>query len=83
MKTKLFEDYHTLGHNEQATYLMGLLEVLDVQRRRHGTYNEAAESRRQTTVCYTLPDGTGEFKRVCKATFLSTFAISPKKFNFW
>lgn len=79
MKTKLFEDYHTLGHNEQATYLMGLLEVLDVQRRRHGTYNEAAESRRQTTVCYTLPDGTGEFKRVCKATFLSTFAISPKK----
>ncbi|KAG8265899.1 hypothetical protein J6590_083713 [Homalodisca vitripennis] len=29
---------------------MGLLEVLDVQRRHHGTYNEAAESRRQTTV---------------------------------
>ncbi|KAG8302101.1 hypothetical protein J6590_037480 [Homalodisca vitripennis] len=63
MKTKLFEDYHTLDHNEQATYLMGLLEVLDVQRRRHGTYNEAAESRWQTKVCYTLADGTGEFKR--------------------
>lgn len=46
MKTQLFEEYRQPDLNQQGNYLMGLIEVLPIQRRRHRTYNEDAESRR-------------------------------------
>lgn len=79
MKHQLFMAYHKLDLNQQGNYLMGLIEVLPVQRRRHGMYGDAPLSRTQSTVSYTLPDGTGNFKKVCKNTFLNIFGISSKK----
>ena len=79
MKLKLFDLYRDLELNEQGSYLMGLLQVLPVQRRRHGSYDDSAESRRQCTVAFAVPDGQGNVKRVCKKTFLEIFAISPQK----
>lgn len=79
MKVKLFESYHKLGLNEQGSYLMGLLQVLPIQRRRHGSYDESSESRRQCTISFIVPDGQGNLKKVCKKTFMEIFAISPQK----
>lgn len=76
---KLFEQYHTLDLNSQGSYLMGLVETLPVQRRRHGTYEDSSVSRRQSTVSYTVPDGEGNLKRVCKKTFMNIFSISSQK----
>ncbi|KAL4126409.1 hypothetical protein QTP88_010631 [Uroleucon formosanum] len=79
MKKKLFEDFYKLGINEQRSYLMGLMHILPIQRRRHGNYDDPVESRRQSTISFTVPDGDGDLKRVCKKTFLDIFAISPQK----
>jgi hypothetical protein len=79
MKTTLFEAYRKLTDNEQRTYLAGLITLLPVNRRRHGQYESAADSRRQNSLTFSLPDGAGQFARVCKRTFLETFVISPAK----
>lgn len=79
MKLKLFEGYHSLDLNQQGNYLMGLIDILPVQRRRHGSYDDVLQSRRQATVSYLVPDGSGDFKKVCKNTFLNIFGISSKK----
>lgn len=79
IKKKLFDAYHELGLNEQGSYLLGLVDILPITRRRHGTYEGPESSRRQTTISYRLPDGEGDFVKVCKKTFLNIFAISPQK----
>ncbi|XP_072397900.1 uncharacterized protein [Diabrotica undecimpunctata] len=79
MKIKLFDLYHGLELNEQGSYLMGLLQVLPIQRRRNGSSGDSSESRRQCTVAFFVPDGKGNVKIVCKKTFLEIFAISPQK----
>lgn len=58
---------------------MGLIEILPIQRRRHGSYDSPNESRRQATVSYIIPDASGCMKKVCKKTFISIFGISPRK----
>lgn len=79
MMLALFESYYKLGMNEQGSYLMSLMQILPVQRRRHGNYEEAAQSRRQCTVSFTVPDGQGNLTRVCKKTFMETFDVRPQK----
>ncbi|KAI4463873.1 dna-directed rna polymerases i ii and iii subunit rpabc2 [Holotrichia oblita] len=59
--------------------LMNLISVLQVSGRCHGTYNDPAESHRQGTMTYTVPDGTGRMVRVCKTTFMGIFAVSKVK----
>ncbi|KAK7874093.1 hypothetical protein R5R35_004637 [Gryllus longicercus] len=78
-KMLLFNDFYKADHNKQQNYLLGLLQVKHVSRRRHGQYNDPAESRRQTTVLYTVPNGNGEIVQVCKKTFCNTFAVSGKR----
>ena len=78
-KEKLFMDFYTLGAHEQGTYLMGLMEIIPVQRRRHGNYTVPEESRRQSTIIYTVPDGSGNTVQVCSATFKGIFALGSKR----
>ena len=78
-KTFLFTDYYKIAdHAKQKTYLMGLIQICKVDRRRHGKYENAEESRRQSTVCYTVPNGKGEHIQVCRQTFSNIFALSHK-----
>lgn len=50
-----------------------------VQRRRHGSYAEPNESRRQATAFYHVPNGKGENVQVCRQTFLNIFAITKSQ----
>lgn len=63
----------------QATFLMGLVSICAVQRRRHGSYEDEQNSRRQATICYSLSNGDGKCLRVCKKSFQDTFAVSDKR----
>ena len=68
-----------MGDNiKQYSYLMGLINVTNVVRRRHGTYEEPESSRRQATVFFTLPDGKGNVVQVCKKTFLDVHGITKR-----
>ncbi|CAG9820682.1 unnamed protein product [Phaedon cochleariae] len=75
----LFELYYKLEMNERESYLMDLIQILPVQRRRHGTFNEEAESRGQCTMSSTVLDGQGNLTRVCKKTSMEIFDIQPQK----
>lgn len=61
MKTKLNKEFTQLDGNAQGNYLFGLIDVLPVARRRFKTYEVPEESRRQSSVSYTIPDGKGGF----------------------
>lgn len=60
---------------------MGLIQLSRIKRRRHGNYVASEESRRQTTVCYILPNEEGEFLQVCKKTFMETFDVTRKRLD--
>jgi len=66
-KKLLFNDFYALKNNcKQNSYLMGLMIITPVKRMRHGKYNDPKDSRRQVTVCFSMPDGTGNIIQVCK-----------------
>jgi hypothetical protein len=60
------------------TYLMRLIEIAQIQRRRNGTYVKPSASRRQCSGVFLLPDNEGGHLQVCKKTFRETFGISAK-----
>lgn len=79
-KVILFQQFYEMQDNaKQNSYLMGLLNVCPVKRRRHGGYETPDASRRQATVYFTLPNGTGNVVQVCKQTFLQIFGISRRR----
>ena len=55
------------------------MQITPIKRRRHGTYTDASESRRQATVYYTIPDGQGDLVQVCRGTFSEIFSLTQKK----
>lgn len=55
------------------------MQVVEINRRRHGTYLDPRDSRRQTTICYTVPNGKGQHLQVCRKVFSEIFAISHHK----
>lgn len=57
---------------------MGLITVVSVKRRQHGTYDEPENSRRQCTYKFVLPNGKGGFFQVCWNTFMKTFGTTKK-----
>ncbi|KAG8291513.1 hypothetical protein J6590_058282 [Homalodisca vitripennis] len=79
-KLKLFADFYNLEDNvKQNNLLMGLLILIPVKRRRHGNYTNEKDSRRQCTICFTLPNEGGGVFSVCKQTFLDTFSINKRR----
>lgn len=64
---------------KQNSYLMGLLNISVIKRRRHGSYTDPEASRRQATIYFTIPDGTGVHKQVCKKTFLEVHGITKRR----
>lgn len=57
---------------------MNLIHIGRVKRRRHGNYDDPTDSRRQATIYYTLPNGTGDVVQVCRATFMETFGVTRR-----
>ncbi|CAH2207420.1 jg21599, partial [Pararge aegeria aegeria] len=81
-KLKIFKEYYDLdSHEEQGSYLMGLINILPIKRRRNGKYLDPKDSKRQCTVSYTLPDGKGNIIQVCRKTFSSVFGLKQKKIH--
>ncbi|KAJ4441217.1 hypothetical protein ANN_11068 [Periplaneta americana] len=79
-KVGLFEDFYDLEDIEKReSYLMGLMQVSHVKRRRHGTYDDPSQSRRQTTIHYTVLDGQRDLVQVSRGTFSEIFALTQKK----
>lgn len=76
----LFRDFYALKDNvKQNSYLMGLIVITPVKRRRNGQYDDVNESRRQNTIWFSLPDGNGDVVQVCKNTFMQVFAITKRR----
>ncbi|XP_069697014.1 uncharacterized protein [Periplaneta americana] len=78
-KLELFENFDMGNCENQGTYLMGLIHLGPVRRRRNGNYNDPSESRRQSTVSYNVPNEKGELIQVCKNTFMNIFAVTKKR----
>lgn len=76
---KLFLHFYKLSEKEQGNYLMGLIQLSHIQRRRHGQHEDPRESRRQATVYYQVSNAENVLIQVCKKTFLDIFSISGKK----
>lgn len=81
LKNKLlFCDFYSLKNNyKQNSYLMGLMVITDVKRKRHGKYNDSENSRQQVTICLSLPGETGNIVQVCKNLFIDIFGVSRRK----
>lgn len=75
----LFNELYAVDHQKQQNYLLGLINVKPVARRRHGNYDNPTQSRRQATAIYTVPNGEGELIQVCKGTFRKIFSLSEKR----
>lgn len=80
-KEKLFLDFHFCQYDKQCTYLLGLLDGIPVQRRRHGSYRNPDERKRQSTVILKVPNGTGQLTQVCKQTSISIFAVTKNEIH--
>lgn len=79
-KKLLFHDFYALKDNcKQNSYLMGLMIITPVKRRRHGKYDDPKDSRRQVTVCFSMPDGTGNIIQVCKKLFMEVIGITKRR----
>ena len=55
------------------------MEIIPVKRRRHGKYEDSAASRRQCTICYTVPNGSGKHVQVCLKTFKCIFDLTARR----
>lgn len=55
------------------------MEIIPVKRRRHGKYEDSAASRRQCTLCYTVPNGSGKHVQVCLKTFKGIFDLTARR----
>lgn len=50
-----------------------------VKRRRHGQYSKAEDSKRQATICISLPNGKGDAVQVCRNIFIHVYAITKRR----
>lgn len=64
---------------KQNFFLMGLMVIISVKRRRHSQYDDAKDSRRQATVCFSLLNGKGDVVQVCWNAFVHGFGINKRR----
>lgn len=77
LQTQYFHQFYALDtHTNKMNYLLRLIDIVPVQRRRHGNYSSPSSSRRQCTVVFMLPNNEGSYVQVCKKMFCTTFCIS-------
>ncbi|KAJ8928745.1 hypothetical protein NQ314_018649 [Rhamnusium bicolor] len=79
VKTTLFRQFYETDEATQGTFLMGILQVGNIRRRRHGSYDHPENSKRQVSVYYTVPNGSGKHVQVCQQTFREIFCITKKR----
>ncbi|KAJ8942091.1 hypothetical protein NQ314_010164 [Rhamnusium bicolor] len=58
---------------------MGLINLVKIKRRRHGNYETALDSKRQTSISYTVPNQDGNFVQVYRKTFMNIFDVTQKR----
>ncbi|XP_022906542.2 uncharacterized protein [Onthophagus taurus] len=75
----LNEELYKQNTTVQGTYLMTLIHLAPVSRRRNGLYEDSSDSRRQHTVHYTVSNAKGEMIRICKTTFMNIFSVTKKR----
>lgn len=80
-KLDLFTMFYKLLGEEKGTYIMSLIKIVPVQRRRHGKYHDPAESRRQTSVHYFIPVDGQQHVRVCKNTLIDIYKVTRKQMS--
>uniref|UniRef100_A0A6P7FF42 Uncharacterized protein LOC114328740 n=1 Tax=Diabrotica virgifera virgifera TaxID=50390 RepID=A0A6P7FF42_DIAVI len=79
-RKKLFRNFWDIGnYNEQQIYLKNFIRVCLVNRRRHGSYDDATQSRRQRTYKYILIIRGMSEVQVCKKTFCEPFGVSGRR----
>ncbi|KAI4459508.1 membrane-associated guanylate kinase maguk [Holotrichia oblita] len=68
----LHEEFYKQNTIVQGTYLMTLIHLAPLSRRRNGLYKDSSDSRRQHTVCYTVSNEKGKMIRILKAAIISS-----------
>jgi hypothetical protein len=58
---------------------MGWIIITPVKRRRHCQYVDPKDSRRQVTVCFSMPNGTGNIIQVYKKLFMEVFGVTKRR----
>lgn len=76
---KIFNNYHRLENNsQQGTYILGLIQITEIKRRRHGQYSDISHSHKQCTIKYTIPNDEGGVSQVCKTTFQNILGVKHR-----
>ncbi|GLV33189.1 uncharacterized protein CBL_10536 [Carabus blaptoides fortunei] len=70
-KTNLFDA------SKQNTFLMGLINPCPISRRRKGV--NPNESHKQTSVSFSIPNGSGNILKICKKMFTNVFAVTKRR----
>lgn len=75
---KLFAELYKINRTAQNSYLMNMLLLVPIKRRRNGSYDSPNESKRQVTAYYQVPNENSTLVKVCKKTFMYIYQISGK-----
>nr|CAH7718764.1 unnamed protein product [Callosobruchus chinensis] len=73
-KLQLFQNFYAENYKTQGTYLMGLIHLTSTRK-----VCTAVNSKRQTSVTYTIPNQDGHFVQVCRNTFMNIFDVTQKR----
>ncbi|KAJ4426519.1 hypothetical protein ANN_27333 [Periplaneta americana] len=74
---KLHTDFWKQPADVQGTFLMGLINIVNIQRRHDGDYDDPSSSRRQVSVTYCLPTNNSHVQ-VCSRSFKNMLGLSDK-----
>lgn len=76
--SKLHDELWKQTYDVQGTFVMGLINIVNIQRRRNGNYNDPAASKRQVSCTYCLPSTSGHVQ-VCSRAFKDMLGLTDKR----